>query len=355
MLADLTLALDVMGGDHGADTVLPAAELALERQPDLKLILFGDRQVIEPRLEKTPRTRAAGTIVHTDVAVAMDDKPSQALRRGRRTSSMWRAIEAVKTGDANAAVSAGNTGALMAMAKVILKTVDNVGRPAIAAIWPTIRGESIVLDVGANIGADADQLVSFALMGRAMSRTIYGLGDPKVGLLNIGQEEIKGLDQVKQAAAVLRDEVEGIDYHGFVEGNDIGKGVVDVVVTEGFAGNIALKTAEGTANQISHYLKQAMGRSPMARLGYLLSRGAFAALREKLDPRAANGGVFLGLRGIVVKSHGGTDATGHASAIELAAAMAREELVERIIADLDAYHAAGHDHAGEQHKKVSVS
>ena len=355
MIADLTLALDVMGGDHGADTVLPAAELALERQPNLKLILFGDRRVIEPRLEKTPRTKAAGTIVHTDVAVAMDDKPSQALRRGRRTSSMWRAIDAVKTGEANAAVSAGNTGALMAMAKVILKTVDSVDRPAIAAIWPTIRGESIVLDVGANIGADADQLVSFALMGRAMSRTIYGLDDPKVGLLNIGQEEIKGLDQVKQAAAMLRDEVEGIDYYGFVEGNDIGKGVVDVVVTEGFSGNIALKTAEGTANQISHYLKQAMGRSPMARLGYLLSCGAFAALREKLDPRAANGGVFLGLRGIVVKSHGGTDATGHASAIELAAAMAREELVERITADLDAYYAAGHSHAGEPQKKVSVS
>lgn len=348
----LTIALDAMGGDHGIATVLPGADLALERNPDIHLLIYGDEAAIAAELENYPRVKAAARIIHTDVAIAMDAKPSQALRQGRKTSSMWQAVNAVKNNEANAAVSAGNTGALMAMAKVILKTAENVDRPAIAAIWPTTRGESIVLDVGATMGADAEQLVSFAVMGRAMSRVIYGLPEPTIGLLNIGQEEVKGLDAIKQAAQMLRESALPIVYHGFVEGNDIGSGTVDVVVTEGFSGNIALKTAEGTANQITQYLKAAMSRSLMARIGYFFAKGAFNALREKLDPRAANGGVFLGLNGIVVKSHGGTDAMGFAGAIDLAINMAREDLVARIIADLDEYYAANKD-LSEQ--KVSVS
>jgi len=348
----LTIALDAMGGDHGTRTVMPGADLALERNPDIHLLIYGDETAIAAELKKYPRVKAAAKVIHTDVAIAMDAQPSQALRQGRKTSSMWQAIDAVKNKKANAAVSAGNTGALMAMAKVILKTAPNVDRPAIAAIWPTTRGESIVLDVGANIGPDAKQLVSFAVMGRAMSRVIYGLLEPTIGLLNIGQEEIKGLDEVKQAAQMLRESALPIAYHGFVEGNDIGAGTVDVVVTEGFSGNIALKTAEGTANQITQYLKAAMRRSLMARIGYFLAKGAFSALREKLDPRAANGGVFLGLNGIVVKSHGGTDAMGFASAIDLAINMAREDLVANVIADLEAYYTASDD-LPEQ--KVSVS
>ena len=248
----------------------------------------------------------------------MDAKPSQALRQGRGKSSMWMAIDAVRQGEADVAVSAGNTGALMAMARFILKTLPGIQRPAIAAIWPTLRSESVVLDVGATIGADARQLVEFAVMGEAMARCLFGLEKPTVGLLNIGVEEIKGVEQVKEAARLLRELDLPIDYEGFVEGDDIGKGTVDVVVTEGFTGNIALKAAEGTAKQLASYLKAALSRTLMSRLGAVLAAGAFRALRDRMDPRKHNGGVFLGLNGVVVKSHGGTDALGFATAIDVA-------------------------------------
>jgi glycerol-3-phosphate acyltransferase PlsX len=252
---------------------------------------------------------------------------------------MWLALEAVKDGRADAAVSAGNTGALMAMAKFCLKTIQGVDRPAIAAIWPTVEAECIVLDVGANVGADARQLVEFALMGAAMARALFGLDKPSVGLLNIGVEEIKGLDQIREAASVLKEAPLPIRYHGFVEGDDVGQGVVDVVVTDGYTGNIALKTAEGTAKQIGQYMRAAMGRSLLARLGAVLAQGAFRALKEKLDPRQLNGGIFLGLNGIVVKSHGGTDATGFASAIDTAYDMASTGVVKRLASDVTGFHA----------------
>jgi glycerol-3-phosphate acyltransferase PlsX len=261
----------------------------------------------------------------------MDDKPSQALRRGRWKSSMWLAIDAVKRGDADVAVSAGNTGALMAMAKFHLRTMAGIERPAIAALWPTVKGESVVLDVGASIGADAQHLVDLAVMGSAMARVLFDLDRPTVGLLNIGVEEAKGLEQVREAGRILREtRLPDLNYVGFVEGDDIGKGTVDVVVTEGFAGNIALKTAEGTARQIGEYLRGAMSRTLRAKLGYVLARDAFETLREKLDPRKSNGGVFLGLNGIVIKSHGGTDAEGFASAIDLGYDMVRYELRAKI-------------------------
>jgi phosphate acyltransferase len=339
MGAPVTIALDAMGGDHGPGVVIPAASIALVRHPDMRFLLVGDTARIELVLADHPALAANAKIIHTDVAVAMDAKPSQALRKGRWRSSMWLALEAVKDGRADAAVSAGNTGALMAMAKFCLKTLEGVDRPAIAAIWPTVEAECIVLDVGANVGADARQLVEFALMGAAMARALFGLVTPSVGLLNIGVEEIKGLDQIREAASVLREAPLPIRYHGFVEGDDVGQGVVDVVVTDGYTGNIALKTAEGTAKQIGQYLRAAMGRSLLARLGAVLAQGAFRALKEKLDPRQLNGGIFLGLNGIVVKSHGGTDATGFASAIDLAYDMASNGVVKRLASDVAGFHA----------------
>jgi glycerol-3-phosphate acyltransferase PlsX len=332
----VTIALDAMGGDRGPNVVVPGAEAALDNHPRLRLLLFGDESAVGPVLARHPAIKSRIEFHHTDVSIAMNDKPSQALRRGRRVSSMWQAIESVKNGRASVAVSAGNTGALMAMAKVILDTMPGIARPAIAARWPTLVGQSIVLDVGATIGADAEQLVDFAIMGEAMARCLFGLERPTVGLLNVGVEEIKGVEEVREAGRLLRASGLPIEYLGFVEGDDIGKGTADVVVTEGFTGNIALKTAEGTAVQIATYLKAEMDRSVRSRIGYFLARHAFRALREKLDPRTFNGGVFLGLNGIVVKSHGGTDALGFAAAIDVAVDVAKNHLIAKIGADLAA-------------------
>jgi glycerol-3-phosphate acyltransferase PlsX len=332
------IALDAMGGDHGAAVVVSGAALSLTRHPDSEFVLFGNRATVEPLLDSLPRLREAARVVHTEVAVAMDEKPSQALRHGRWKSSMWLAIDAVKKGDAHVAVSAGNTGALMAMARFSLRTMAGIERPAIAALWPTLRGESIVLDVGASIGADAQHLVDLAVMGSAMARILFDRERPSVGLLNIGVEEVKGLEQVREAGRILRDaQMPHLDYVGFVEGSDIGKGTVDVVVTEGFAGNIALKTAEGTARQIAEYLRGAMSRTWRARVGYLFARHAFQTLREKMDPRLSNGGVFLGLNGIVIKSHGGTDAEGFAAAVDLGHDMARCDWIAKISQALSHY------------------
>ena len=329
-----------MGGDHGPQTILPALAAVAERRKDIRFLIFGREEAIRPVLEKHPSIGAVSQVTHCEVAVRMDEKPSQALRNGRWKSSMWRAIEAVKSGDADACVSAGNTGALMAMSKFCLRTMANIERPAIAAIWPTLRSESVVLDVGATIGADAQQLIDFAILGAAMARSVFDIERPTVGLLNIGVEEVKGQEEVKDAARLLRaSNLTSLNYIGFVEGDDIGKGTADVVVTEGFAGNIALKTAEGTARQLAEYLRAAMKRTWASRLGYVLAKGAFDFLREKMDPRRSNGGVFLGLNGIVVKSHGGTDAEGFAAAIEIAYDMVRNRLLDRIEADLDLFHA----------------
>jgi glycerol-3-phosphate acyltransferase PlsX len=331
------IALDAMGGDHGASVVVPGADVALARHPDIEFVLFGDRAVVEPLIACRPRLNAASRLVHTDIAVKMDAKPSQALRQGRWKSSMWLAIDAVKKGEADVAVSAGNTGALMAMAKICLKTMAGVERPAIACLWPTLRGESVVLDVGASIGADARHLVAMAVMGGGMARALFNLERAKVGLLNIGVEEVKGLDAVREAGRILRDaEFAEIEYAGFVEGDDIGKGTVDVVVTEGFAGNIALKTAEGTARQLGQYLKSAMTKTLLSKLGYILARDAFRTLSEKMDPRKSNGGVFLGLNGIVIKSHGGTDAEGFAYAVDIGHDMVRYDLLAKISQTLNA-------------------
>jgi phosphate acyltransferase len=327
----MCISLDAMGGDFGPSVTVPGAARALERHPDTEYLLFGRSGEIEAELAKHPALKARARVIHTDVVVAMDDKPSQALRAGRYKSSMWMAIDAVKKGEADVCVSAGNTGALMVMSRFCLKMMQGVDRPAIACMWPTARGESIVLDVGASIGAEAENLVDMAIMGSAMARIVFDIDRPTVGLLNVGVEEIKGVEQVKEAGAILREaNLPNLNYIGFVEGDDIGKGRSDVVVTEGFAGNIALKTAEGTAKQIADYLKSAIQSSLLAKIGYVFAQGAFNALRKKMDPRRVNGGVFLGLNGVVVKSHGGTDALGFASAIDVAYEMVKYELLGKI-------------------------
>ncbi len=329
-----------MGGDHGPSVVIPALMTVAIRRPDIRFVIYGREDVVRPELAKFPKLAEASEFVHCEIAVRMDDKPSQALRHGRWKSSMWKAVEAVKNGGAQACISAGNTGALMAMSKFCLRTMATIDRPAIAALWPTTRGESVVLDVGATIGADAHQLIDFAILGTGMARSVFGIERPSVGLLNVGVEEIKGQEEVKEAGRMLREaNMASMNYRGFVEGDDIGKGTVDVVVTEGFAGNIALKTAEGTARQIAGYLRAAMSRTLMAKIGYVFAKGAFDRLREKMDVGRSNGGVFLGLNGIVVKSHGGADSDGFAAAIELGYDMVRNNLLDRIEADLDLFHA----------------
>ena len=342
MSKPVRIALDAMGGDHGPSVVVPGAAIALARHPDCEIVLVGDEAMIAPLLGGHPDLKAASKIIHTDVAVRMDDKPSQALRQGRRRSSMWLMLDAVRHGQADVAVSAGNTGALMAMAKFCLKTMSGIDRPAIAAIWPNLRGESVVLDLGASIGADAKQLVDMAVMGAAMARIVFDLERPTVGLLNVGVEEIKGIEEVREAGRILREaDLQELDYHGFVEGDDIGKGTVDVVVTEGFAGNIALKTAEGTARQIGEYLRAALNRTWRARIGYLFARDAFNVIREKVDPRKTNGGVFLGLNGVVVKSHGGADAESFAAAVDTGYDVVRHELTAKIATSI------AHEHQRE--------
>jgi glycerol-3-phosphate acyltransferase PlsX len=301
-------------------------------------LLFGDEARIAPLLEAYPRLGAHSRIVHTDAVVEMQDKPSQAVRRGRG-SSMWLSLECVQKREADFVVSAGNTGALMAMAKLVLTTMPGIERPAIAGQWPTLTGASIVLDLGANIGATARQLADFALMGAAMARAVRQIERPRVALLNIGVEEIKGIEEVRQAHAWLKENEElAIDYRGFIEGDQIGQGVADVVVVEGFAGNIALKTAEGTAKQMAAWIREALTGSLPAKLGAVLAQSGLRALRDRMDPRRFNGGPFLGLNGIAIKSHGGTDAVGFASAIEVGYQMAESNVLARLASDLEALH-----------------
>lgn len=326
---EIVISIDAMGGDNAPQAIVDGVGIAHVRHPKVKFLLHGDHARLQPILLGKPAVKHVAQVVHCDDTVGMEDKPTQALRRGRNTS-MWRAIDAVRAKDAQVAVSAGNTGALMAMAIVQLRTIPGLSRPAIAAIWPTIRGQTVVLDVGANVDSDARQLVDFAILGDAYARVVLGLDRPNIGLLNMGAEEMKGNDAVKAAAAALRAPGVPLRFHGFVEGDDISAGTVDVVVTSGFTGNIALKTAEGTARLIGHYIRSAMARSLFSRIGYIFAKPGFNVLRQKLDPRAVNGGVLLGLNGTVVKSHGGTDGTGFATAIDLAVEMAQSDFPARI-------------------------
>lgn len=328
----MILSLDAMGGDAGPAAIIAGAAIARRRHPKVRFLLHGDEGILEPMLARHRALAKCTDIRHAPGVVHMSEKPSQALRRGRN-SSMWHAVEAVANREADVAVSSGNTGALMAISMFRLGVIEGIQRPAIAVIWPTMRGQSIVLDVGANAGCDANQLVDFAVMGEAFARAIFGIDRPTVGLLNMGEEEVKGIESVKRAAQILRASKLPIEFCGFVEGDDIGAGSVDVFVSDGFTGNVALKTAEGTAMLVGHYLRSALKRSLFGRLGAVLASGALRALRKKLDPRSLNGGVFLGLNGVVVKSHGSADALGFASAVDLAIEMASSDMISRISSD----------------------
>ncbi len=332
MTRALTVSIDAMGGDAGPGVVVSALLKTIQRHSDVRFVLHGDEAQLSKLIARHAALKSRCTIRHAPERVSMEDKPSHVLRRGRDTS-MWHTIDCVKAGEADVAVSAGNTGALMAVSMFNLGIIEGISRPAIATIWPTLKGQTVVLDVGANVSATEEQLVDFAVMGEAFAHVLFGLAKPTVGILNVGSEEQKGNDGVKGAAGILRNSNLPMAFHGFVEGDDIAKGTVDVVVTDGFTGNIALKTAEGTARLVGSYLRQSLKRSLMSRLGALVASGALNTLRRRLDPRAQNGGIFLGLNGVVVKSHGSADAVGFASAIDTAIDMARADINARITAD----------------------
>jgi glycerol-3-phosphate acyltransferase PlsX len=329
----LTIALDAMGGDHAPQVVIAGADMARERFPGLRFLLYGDQLKLNRCLEGRHALAALAKVEHTPDQVGADAKPSQVLRQGRNTS-MRLAIDAVRDGHASAAVSAGNTGALMALAKFALKTLPGIERPAIATLMPTRRSEAVVLDLGANTECDAANLVQFAVMGEVFARAVLGFAKPTVGLLNIGTEDVKGRETIRDAATALRASDLPIEFRGFVEGTDLTSGKVDVVVTDGFTGNVALKVAEGTVALYSQFLREAFRSSALAKLGYLLARPALQLVRQRLDPRRYNGAMFLGLNGIVVKSHGGTDALGFANAIGVAVDLVQQGTNERITAEL---------------------
>lgn len=330
----LTISLDGMGGDHAPDIVVTGAAIARERLPNAYFLLFGDEARLRPLVEAQPLLAGCVEIRHTDVAISNDDKPSAALRNGKQ-SSMRLAIDAVKSGEASCTVSAGNTGALMAMAMFGLRTLPGIDRPAICSVLPTMNGESCMLDLGANVECSAENLVQFAVMGEVFARTVLGLAKPTIGLMNIGVEELKGNEEVKAAANTIRNSNLPIEFKGFVEGDDISKGTVDVIVTDGFTGNVALKTVEGTSKLISTFIRETFQSSLMAKIGYLFASRSIAKLRLRLDPRRYNGAVFLGLNGIVVKSHGGTDGIGFANAIGVAADMAVHGFIDAMKADFE--------------------
>ncbi len=322
------LAIDAMGGDAGPKAVIDGAAYAVRKGLKTRFIFFGDKTQIEP-LVSGARELAGAEIRHADNVVAMTDKPMHVLRRGRDTS-MWAAITAVAEGEAQAVVSGGNTGALMAVARKQLGMIEGIDRPAITALWPTPRGRSVVLDVGANVEADEDQLVQFAIMGEAFFRALMGVERPTVGLLNVGAEDLKGHELIRTAARVLREADPDMAFEGFVEGNDISKGTVDVVVTDGFTGNVALKSAEGAARLLGGWIKETLTGTLNAKFGALMMAPGLRKLKDRIDPSSNNGGVFLGVNGIVVKSHGGSDARGVASAVNMAASLAQRPFREEV-------------------------
>jgi phosphate acyltransferase len=329
------IAIDAMGGDEGVPVMLAGAALARHRHENFKFLLVGDEVRIKAALDNHPNLRAASEILHTDDVVTGDDKLSVALRKSK-TSSMGLAINAVKAGDARAAVSAGNTGALMAISKLALRTMPGIDRPALAALLPTLEDTDVVmLDLGANTECEAKNLVQFAVMGAAYSRIIFGFEAPRVRLLNIGTEEMKGTDELRDAAQHLR-AATGLhmDFQGFVEADKINRGDCDVVVCDGFTGNIALKSIEGTARFVTDLLRRAFTSSLRSKFGFLVSRPATELLRHHLDPNNHNGAVFMGLNGVVVKSHGSANVKGVANAVEVAARLVEDDITARIAQDL---------------------
>ena len=328
------IAIDAMGGDFGPDAILPAAADALKARPALRFIFTGDEARIAPFLEAHPQLAGASRIIHTDKVIPGHEKPSVALRTGKE-SSMRLAIDAVKDGAADCVVSAGNTGALMALSKMVLKTLPGINRPAIASVMPTLRGRSVMLDLGANLACDADVLTQFAILGAVYAKVVMDISNPSVGLLNVGTEDMKGHEELRATAAILSEVEFPGKYHGFIEGNDITKGTVDVIVTDGFTGNVALKTAEGVGKMTGTLLEEAFRSSPLAMLGYMLASGAMRRLKGRVDPRRYNGGMFLGLNGVCIKSHGSSDRYGTQSAILAGADLVAGRFNERVAFEIE--------------------
>ena len=325
MTNSIHLSLDAMGGDNAPQIIVDGAAQSKIRYPDVKFSFFGNKNKLLPLLSSL-KTLKDSEIIHTDEIIGANQKPSIAVRKGKN-SSMGLAIQAVKTGQTDAIVSAGNTGALMAMTKLFLRPIEGITRPAIAAYFPTIRGESCMLDLGANIECDAKNLVQFAFMGQAFANIVMGVNNPTISLLNIGEEEQKGLDYIKEASQILTKLKDQINYTGFIEGDKIAQGISDVIIADGFSGNVSLKTAEGTALLVTSYLKKALSSSLSSKIGYLFAKRAINDFKLQMDPRKYNGAVFLGLNGVAVKSHGGTDAFGFANAICVAIDMVKYNFI----------------------------
>jgi glycerol-3-phosphate acyltransferase PlsX len=331
----LTIALDAMGGDNAPHAVVLGALRALPLLGGARLVFFGDERRIKPLVDIHLELKSVSTIVHTEKFITNDDKPAAALRQGQGTS-MWMAIESVAKGDTDCIVSGGNTGALMVLARKHLKMLPGIDRPAICTPMPTANnGRTVVLDLGANVDCTPDHLVQFALMGAVYAKAVLGVSTPTIGLINVGEEEQKGTDLVKKTAALLRESILPGKFVGFIEGNDIAKGTVDVAVTDGFTGNVLLKTAEGTAYFIRSVIKGMANNSLFGKLGLLLAAPALNFLRKRIDPRMYNGAMFVGLGGVCVKSHGGTDEKGFANAIRVAANLVTNRFNETVAKELN--------------------
>lgn len=331
--SSLVIAIDAMGGDNAPDSVIAGVKSAEQKHSDVRFLIFGDEAKVRPFMDKYRPDPNRYEFIHTPDYVASDEKPSAAVRSGRN-SSLWLAIDAVKKGKASAVVSSGNTGALMAFSKLILGTMPGIHRPAIVTILPTRKSECVVLDLGANAECNARNLVEFAIMGEAYCRAVLKREHPTIGLLNIGSEDIKGRDEIRQAAQILRDSPLSDEFKGFVESDDIALGAVDVFVTDGFTGNIALKAIEGTARLMVNLLKDVSARSITSKLGFLLALPSLKRLKKKMDPGRYNGAMLVGLKGISIKSHGGADAFGFANAVNVAIDTVRNDLVGNIAKQL---------------------
>ena len=332
--SSLVIAVDAMGGDHAPDSVIAGVKLAEQQHSDIRFLIYGDESKVRPFIEKYRLDEGRYEFIHTPDYVASDEKPSAAVRSGRK-SSLWLAIESVKKGIASAVVSSGNTGALMAFSKLILGTMSGIHRPAIVTILPTRKSECVVLDLGANAECTARNLVEFAIMGEAYCRAVLKRENPTIGLLNIGSEDIKGRDEIRQAAQILKTSPLADEFKGFVESDDIATGAVDVFVTDGFTGNIALKAIEGTARLMAGLLKDVAARSLLSKLGFLLALPSLKQLKKRMDPGRYNGAMLVGLKGISIKSHGGADAFGFANALNVAVDTVRHDLVGGIAKQLD--------------------
>ncbi|HEX3918411.1 MAG TPA: phosphate acyltransferase PlsX [Caulobacteraceae bacterium] len=329
MSEPLVISIDAMGGDRGPAVVAPAVAQVIGEGRAVRFLLHGDETALKAAIAKLPALEGRVEIRHSERVISGDEKPGHAMRRGKGTS-MWAAIDSVRAGEAAACVSAGNTGALWAIARLQLRMLGDLERPALVASWPTAKGHTAVLDVGANIECDAQRLVEYAILGAAFHHAVHGSARPTVGVLNVGSEEEKGHDEVRGANRLLREMSLDFDYRGFVEGDDIAKGTVDVIVTDAFTGNVALKTGEGLARYFINTLRSTFASDPLARIGAFIAQAALRRMAARFDPSSINAAPFLGLNGIVVKTHGGADARGFATAIKLAADLAATDFVAQI-------------------------